>query len=155
MKLPTFYQQIANTLPTDHWHSINSRSTVGQQISYRKLSFQKNLNKSVGQLSVRCWSTVGQQSADRSPRVGRQTTNSQLTCNKQSADCWRGELLFTITEFSVIKMPLKPNNVYCCQLITLHKILRYFRIRYEGAFSSSIECTYILCYSFYVYIFSI
>ena len=64
MKLPTFYQEIANTLPTDHRQSTNSRSTVGQQMSRRKLSFQKKLNKSVGQLLVRCWSTVGQQSAD-------------------------------------------------------------------------------------------
>ena len=109
MKLPTFYQQIANTLPTDHRQSTNSWSTVGQQMSCRKLSFQKNLNKSVGQLSVRCWSTVGQlsadrsptvgwQSADRLPTVGRQITNSRPTDNQQSANCRWGELFFTITE---------------------------------------------------------
>ena len=95
MKLPTFYQQIANTLPTDHRQSTNSWSTVGQQMSCRKLSFQKNLNKSVGQLSVRCWSTVGQlsansrptdrrQSADRLPTVGRQITNSRPTVGEGS-----------------------------------------------------------------------
>ena len=95
MKLPTFYQQIANTLLTDHWQSTNSRSTVGQQMSYRKLSFQKNLNKSVGQLSVRCWSTVGQllansrltdrrESAHRLSTVSRQITNSQPTVGEGS-----------------------------------------------------------------------
>ena len=111
MKLPTFYRQIANTLPTDHRQSTDSRLTVGQQISCRKLSFQKNLNKSVGQLLVRCWSTVGQlsansrptdrrQSADRLPTVGRQITNSRPTDNQQSADCRLGELFFTVTQIT-------------------------------------------------------
>ena len=95
MKSPTFYRQIANTLPTYHQQSTVSQSTVGQQMSCRKLSFQKNLNKSVGQLSVRCWSTVGQllansrltdrrESADRLPTVSRQITNSQPTVGERS-----------------------------------------------------------------------
>ena len=95
MKSPTFYRQIANTLPTYHQQSTVSQSTVGQQMSCRKLSFQKNLNKSVGQLSVRCWSTVGQlsansrptdhqQSADRLPTVSRQITNSRPTVGEGS-----------------------------------------------------------------------
>ena len=95
MKSPTFYRQIANTLPTYHQQSTVSQSTVGQQMACRKLSFQKNLNKSVGQLSVRCWSTVGQlsansrptdhqQSADRLPTVVRQITNSRPTVSEGS-----------------------------------------------------------------------
>ena len=40
MKLLTFYRQIANTLPTDHRQLTESWSTVGQQMSSRKLSFQ-------------------------------------------------------------------------------------------------------------------
>ena len=84
MKLLTSYRQIANTLPTDHRQSTDSRLTVGQQMSCRKLSFQKNLNKSVSQLSVRCWSTVGQLSADRLPTVSRQITNSRQTVGKGS-----------------------------------------------------------------------
>ena len=84
MKSPTFYRQIANTLPTYHQQSTVSQSTVGQQMSCRKLSFQKNLNKSVGQLSVRCWSTVGQLSANRSPTVSRQITNSRPTVGEGS-----------------------------------------------------------------------
>ena len=83
MKLPTFYQEIANTLLTDHRQSTNSRSTVGQQMSRRKLSFQKKLNKSVCQLLVRCWSTVGQQSADRSPMVGQQSADRLPTVGQQ------------------------------------------------------------------------
>ena len=85
MKLLTSYRQIANTLLTDHQQSTDSQSTVGQQMSCRKLSFQKNLNKSVGQLSVRCWSTVGQLLANSQPTVSQQITNSQPTDNKQSA----------------------------------------------------------------------
>ena len=83
MKLPTDCQHLTDRSPTDHRQSTDSRSTVGQQISCRKLSFQKNLNKSVGQLSVRCWSTVGQLSADRSPTVGRQSADRLPTVGRQ------------------------------------------------------------------------
>ena len=98
------------SLPTDHQQSTDSRSTVGQQMSCRKLSFQENLNKSVSQLLVRCWSTVDQlsanswltdcrQSAERLPTVSQQITNSQPTvgegsCSSQLPTCVPHEIVF-------------------------------------------------------------
>ena len=78
MKLPTDCQHLTDRSPTVNRQSTDSRSTVGQQISCRKLSFQKNLNKSVGQLSVRCWSTVGRQITNSRPTVGEGSCSSQL-----------------------------------------------------------------------------
>ena len=79
MKLPTDCQHLTDRSPTVNRQSVD----CGQQMSCRKLSFQKNLNKSVGQLSVRCWSTVGQLSADRSPTVGRQSADRLPTVGRQ------------------------------------------------------------------------
>ena len=86
--LPKDCQHLTDRSPTVNRQSVD----CGQQMSCRKLSFQKNLNKSVGQLSVRCWSTVGQlsansrptdrrQSADRLPTVGRLSVRGAVLHN--------------------------------------------------------------------------
>ena len=77
MKLPTDCQHLTDRSPTVNRQSVD----CGQQMSCRKLSFQKNLNKSVGQLSVRCWSTVGQLSADRLPTVGQLSVRGAVLHN--------------------------------------------------------------------------
>ena len=85
MKLPTDCQHLTDRSPTVNRQSTDSRSTVGQQISCRKLSFQKNQNwPTVGQLSADRSPTVGRQSADRLPTVGRQITNSRPTVGEGS-----------------------------------------------------------------------
>ena len=61
MKLLTFYRQIANTLLTDQQQSTDSWSTVGQQMSSRKLSFQGNCEEhlpSPTATSVNQWTQI-------------------------------------------------------------------------------------------------
>ena len=94
---------VANLLVTFRWPVglvlANCRQTVGRLLAdcwwrgavLHNYPFQKNLNKSVSQLSVRCWSTVGQQIAD-----------SRLTDYQQSADCRWGELFFTIAPIRML-----------------------------------------------------
>ena len=80
--LLTDCQHLIDRSPTVNWQSVDCWPTDVLQ----EVIFSENLNKFVGQLSVRCWSTVGQLSANSRPTVGREIADSRPTDNQQSAD---------------------------------------------------------------------
>ena len=84
------------------------RNKNWSQISCRKLSFQQNLNKSAGQLSVGCWPTDYTQSADRLLTVSRHITSSRLVSRLSV-----GELFFTITHSRTKRMRPTRANYGC------------------------------------------
>ena len=84
------------------------RNKNWSQISCRKLSFQQNLNKSAGQLSVGCWPTDYTQSADRLLTVSRHITSSRLVSRLSV-----GELFFTITHSRTKRMRPTRANYDC------------------------------------------
>ena len=97
----TLYRHITDKLPTSYRHITNCRPTVGRLSADCRptdsLCFGENL-------SAVCRPTDGRQTANRRPTVGQQTADRRPTVDRQSADRFFGELFFTITNNSILRL---------------------------------------------------